>query len=148
MKILAYLSIVLIGLVFSACQREIQPYVLYYSSAQFKTQQGDTLASLKTIKNGIIFHKNITLVMRDRSRKEISKEGLWGYSQGDKVYRNYGDRFIRVVTPYSDSTIKYMADRSVTFWTSNGNRTMNQVMLLYSKDLDSKVYLSQRKAKR
>ncbi|PAC30751.1 hypothetical protein BWI92_12090 [Flectobacillus sp. BAB-3569] len=103
---------------------------------------------MKTIKNGIIFHKNITLVMRDGSRKEISKEGLWGYSQGDKVYRNYGDRFIRVVTPYSDSTIKYMADRSVTFWTSNGNRTMNQVMLLYSKDLDSKVYTSVKKAKR
>lgn len=148
MKILAYLCIVLIVLVFSACQRDVNPYVLYYKSTQFKTQQGDTLASLKSIRNGGIFNKNLTLVMRDKSRKEIPKDGLWGYSQGDKVYRNYGDRFIQVVTPYSDSTIKYMTERSVAFWTSNGNRTMNQVMLLYSKDLDSKVYLSQRKAKR
>jgi hypothetical protein len=41
--------------------------------------------------------------MRDKSRKEISKKGLWGYSQGDKVYRNYADRFIQVVTTYSDN---------------------------------------------
>lgn len=148
MKTLAYLCIVFIGLVFSACQRDVQPYVLYYSSAQFKTQQGDTLASLKSIRNGRIFNKHLTLVMRDGSRKEIQQEGLWGYSQGNKVYRNYGDRFIQVVTPYSDSTIKYMTDRSVTFWTSNGNRTMNQVMLLYSKDLDSKIYTSVKKAKK